>query len=81
MSMSIQPFHSHQRLIVEPRDDSGKLLFGVPEPPSWMLNCNLDLLYWWAFGLPEHLGKRSLAWEDLHSSLRQRNWAVRVRYW
>ncbi len=76
--MSIQPFRSNERLIIEARNADGSLKFTEPQPPTVLLNCTLDDLYkaMWrdtpdAVGTPEALN----AW------LRSKSWTLRKRYW
>ncbi len=79
--MSMQPYKSRDRIIVEARDENGSLNFKVEQPPTWMLNTDLDELYrrgmWQDEGFKDAVGTA----ENLYAWLKSRGWSTRARYW
>lgn len=79
--MSQQPFRGDERIIVEARDENGRLRFDVEQPPTKFLNTDLDTLYrqgmWQDPAFKDAVGSA----ENLRKWLKSKSWTIRARYW
>jgi len=91
--MSMQPFRSNQKIIVERRDGNGNLDFrGEPQPPNVRQRCGhsegpgvmtFDQLYRLYFRETENAADRgtSASWEELSAWLKSKSWTIRAKTW
>lgn len=72
----MQPFRGNEPIVVERRDDAGKLLFDEPQPPKFATT--LDEVYQWQFA--DDAGALG-TWEELKDWLDERGWKLRAKTW
>jgi hypothetical protein len=76
--MSVQPFQSNQKIVIEKRDEHGKLDLSDPQPP--VKSCTFDALYRMFFNAnpdPNIVG----TWENLKAWLDEKGWTIRAKTW
>lgn len=78
--MSIQPFKSRDRIIVEARHPDGSLRFDCKQPPTELLNTTLDRLYQLMWVDPQFKDAEGTS-ENLYKWLSANSWTIRARYW